>query len=202
MQDLLRILLQKNAPLILASASPRRQALLADAQIYVDEILPSDINETPLKSETPDTYAKRMANTKAQIIALQRPKGFVLGADTVVACGRHILPKAETTEELRSCLKLLSGRQHRVYTGLALAQPNGKMITRLSLSKVAFRRLSASDIDALARHGDGIGKAGGYAIQGQAGLYIRKISGSYSNIVGLDLHQLAGLLLAVGFCYG
>ncbi|CAI8397967.1 MAG: Maf-like protein YhdE [Rhodospirillaceae bacterium] len=97
---------------------------------------------------------------------------------------------------------MLSGRQHRVYTGLALAMPNGTITTRLSLSKVAFRRLSASDIDALAGHGDGIGKAGGYAIQGQAGLYIRKISGSYSNIVGLDLHQLAGLLLAAGFRYG
>ena len=192
----------KNAPLILASASPRRQALLANAQIDVDEILPADIDETPLKSEPPDLYAKRMANTKAQTIAHQRPSGFVLGADTVVACGRRILPKAETTEELRACLKLLSGRQHRVYTGLALAMPNGTITTRLSLSNVAFRRLSASDIDALAGHGDGIGKAGGYAIQGQAGLYIRKISGSYSNIVGLDLHQLAGLLLAAGFRYG
>ena len=192
----------KNAPLILASASPRRQALLADAQINVDEILPADIDETPLRLEPPDVYAKRMASSKAQIIANKWPSGFVLGADTVVACGRRILPKAKTTDELRACLKLLSGRQHRGYTGLALVLPNGATITRLSSSKVAFRRLSASDIDALARHGDGIGKAGGYAIQGQAGLYIRKISGSYSNIVGLDLHQIAGLLLAAGFKYG
>ena len=192
----------KNAPVILASASLRRQALLANAHIDVDEILPADIDETPLKSELPHLYAKRMASAKAQVIAQQRPSGFVLGADTVVACGRRILPKAETIEELRACLILLSGRQHRVYTGLALVLPNGATITRLSSSKVAFRRLSASDIDALARHGDGIGKAGGYAIQGQAGLYIRKISGSYSNIVGLDLHQIAGLLLAAGFKYG
>lgn len=192
----------KNAPLILASASPRRQALLVGVQIDVDEILPADIDETPLKSEAPDVYAKRMASSKAETIARKRPDGFVLGADTVVACGRRILPKAETAEELRACLKLLSGRQHRVYTALALAAPNGVTITRLSLSKVAFRRLSASDIDALVCQGDGIGKAGGYAIQGQAGLYIRKISGSYSNIVGLDLHQLAGLLLAAGFKYG
>ena len=114
----------KNAPFILASASPRRQALLASAQIDVDEILPADIDEMPLRSESPDLYAKRMANTKAQTIARRRPSGFVLGADTVVACGRRILPKAETTEELRACLKLLSGRQHRVYTCLLYTSPS------------------------------------------------------------------------------
>ena len=191
-----------NAPFILASASPRRCELLAQVGLMQDEILPADIDETPLKSESPDIYARRMAIAKAQKIAQQRPHGFVLGADTVVACGQRILPKAETVEELRACLTLLSGRQHRVYGGIALIAPNGKITSRLSLSKVAFRRLSHSDMDALIRQKDGIGKAGGYAIQGQAGLYIRKISGSYSNIVGLDVHQLGGVLLAGGFTYG
>ena len=191
-----------NASLILASASPRRCELLAQVGLVQNEILPADIDETPLKSERPDIYARRMAIAKAQKIAQQRPDGFILGADTVVACGQRILPKAETADELRACLTLLSGRQHRVYGGIALVAPNGEIASRLSLSKVAFRRLSHSDVDALIRQGDGIGKAGGYAIQGQAGLYIRKISGSYSNIVGLDLHQLGGLLLAAGFTYG
>lgn len=191
-----------NAPFILASASPRRCELLAQVSLVQSEILPADIDETPLKSESPDIYARRMAIAKAQKIAQQRPHGFVLGADTVVACGQRILPKAETVEELRACLTLLSGRQHRVYGGIALIAPNGKITSRLSLSKVAFRRLSHSDMDALIRQKDGIGKAGGYAIQGLAGLYIRKISGSYSNIVGLDVHQLGGVLLAAGFTYG
>ena len=191
-----------NHPFILASASPRRCELLAQIGLMQDEILPAYIDETPLKSEPPDFYARRMAIAKAKENAKQRPHGFILGADTVVACRQRILPKAETVEELRACLTLLSGRQHRVYGGIALIAPNGKITSRLSMSKVAFRRLSHSDIDALIRQGVGIGKAGGYAIQGKAGLYIRKISGSYSNIVGLDLHQLGGLLLAAGFTYG
>ena len=191
-----------NIPFILASASPRRRELLAQAHIRADDILPADIDETPLKNELPASYAVRMAYAKARLVADKRADGFVLGADTVVACGRRILPKAETKEELLSCLTLLSGRQHRVYGGIALIAPDGKVTSRLSQSKVAFRRLGARDIDALIENGDGLGKAGGYAIQGLAGLYIRQISGSYSNIVGLDLFQLASLLLAAGFSYG
>ena len=191
-----------NIPFILASASPRRRELLAQAHIRADDILPADIDETPLKNELPAVYATRMACAKARLVADKRADDFVLGADTVVACGRRILPKAETKEELLSCLTLLSGRQHRVYGGIALIAPDGKVTSRLSQSKVAFRRLGACDIDALIENGDGLGKAGGYAIQGLAGLYIRQITGSYSNIVGLDLFQLASLLLAAGFSYG
>ena len=190
-----------NIPFILASASPRRRELLAQAHILTDDILPADINETPLKNELPAIYAVRMASAKARLVADKRADGFVLGADTVIACGRRILPKAETKEELLSCLNLLSGRQHRVYGGIALITPDGKVTSRLSQSKVAFRRLGARDIDALIENGDGLGKAGGYAIQGQAEQFISMISGSYANIMGFDVHVISGMLGAIGFCH-
>lgn len=187
--------------LILASQSPRRKQLLADAGINVDQISAADIDETPEKTELPAPYALRMARQKAEVIAAHAPGQFVLAADTVVACGRRILPKAETFAQAAACLDILSGRSHRVYGGICLVLPDGQVRTTLSVSQVKFRLLSPTDKQAYLASEEWQGKAGGYAIQGLAGLYIRQISGSYSNIVGLDMHRVAGLLLAAGFLY-
>jgi len=187
--------------LILASQSPRRKQLLADAGIGVQQISAADIDETPERAELPAPYAERMARQKAAVIAAENPGQFVLAADTVVACGRRILPKAETAEQAAGCLDLLSGRGHRVYGGICLILPDGQLRNRLSISQVKFRLLDKADKRAYLASGEWQGKAGGYAIQGLAGLYIRKITGSYSNIVGLDMHIVAGLLLAAGFSY-
>ena len=187
--------------LILASQSPRRKQLLADAGVNIDLIAAADIDEAPDTDERPVPYALRMAQQKAAVIAAEHPGQFVLAADTVVACGRRILPKAETCEQAKACLDRLSGRSHRVYGGICLCLPDGEVRTRLSVSHVKFRLLDAADKRAYLASGEWQGKAGGYAIQGRAGLYIRQITGSYSNIVGLDMHKVAGLLLAAGFCY-
>lgn len=187
--------------LILASQSPRRQQLLCDAGIGLHQICAADIDETPEPAELPVPYALRMARQKAAVIAVEHPGKFVLAADTVVACGRRILPKAETSEQASNCLDLLSGRGHRVYGGICLYLPDGEVRTRLSVSHVKFRPLDRTDKQAYLASGEWRGKAGGYAIQGLAGLYIRKITGSYSNIVGLDMHVVAGLLMAAGFSY-
>ena len=187
--------------LILASQSPRRKQLLADAGIAVQQIIAADIDETPAQAELPVPYAFRMARQKAEVITAITTGQFVLAADTVVACGRRILPKAETAEQALACLDLLSGRAHRVYGGICLCLPNGDVRTRLSVSQVKFRVLDKTDKQAYLDSGEWQGKAGGYAIQGRAGLYIRQITGSYSNIVGLDMHQVAGLLMGAGFTY-
>lgn len=187
------------ARLILASASPRRVDLLAQIGLHPDQILPADIDETAKAGELPDVYAKRMAATKAAVIAEQKPGAFILAADTVVACGRRILPKAETEADARLCLERLAGRHHTVYGGICLTGPAGQSWLRLSVSKVRFRRLATDEISAYLAAGDWQGKAGGYAIQGYAAQFIQKIQGSYANIVGLDLYQVAGLLRAAGF---
>lgn len=191
----------QNSPLILASASPRRVQLLEAAGITPGLILPADIDETPARNERPEDYCLRMAREKAAAIATHHQDAFIVAADTVVACGRRILPKAESPAQAEDCLKLLSGRRHKVYGGICLTCPDGSVRIRRSLSRVIFRLLSTEDIKAYLDCGDWQGKAGGYAIQGQASLYIRQITGSYSNIVGLDMYQLAGLLLAAGFSY-
>ena len=188
-----------HTPFILASASPRRVELLAQIGISPTEIVPADIDETALPTETPAQYAERMAYEKAIKIAGNYSETRVLAADTVVAVGRRILPKAETEAEARACLKLLSGRQHRVFGGICLMNKDGRAYQRLSVSTVRFRRLAADELDAYIQFGDWQGKAGGYAIQGMAARYISTISGSYSNIVGLDLYQTAGMLRAVGY---
>jgi len=187
--------------LVLASQSPRRKQLLADAGIAVGLIAAADIDETPEAGELPVPYALRMAKQKAAVSSAGNPDKFVLAADTVVVCGRRILPKAETPEQAAACLKLLSGRSHRVYGGICLHLPGGEMRTRLSVSRVKFRLLDEADRAAYLASGEWQGKAGGYAIQGRAGLYIRQITGSYSDIVGLDMNLVAGLLLAAGFGY-
>ena len=186
-------------PLILASASPRRVALLAQLSITPDEIIPADIDETPHKGELPIPYAKRMAETKARHIATQHPGAFVIGGDTVVACGRRILPKAETEAEARACMSLLMGRSHRVIGGMALACPDGRLLVRHTLSHVQMRRLDKSEMESYIAQGDWQGKSGGYAIQGEAARFIKQIRGSYSQIMGLDLYLTAQLLRGAGY---
>jgi septum formation protein len=186
--------------LVLASGSPRRLDLLQQIGVTPDEVDPADIDEQPLATDTPRSLAGRLAEGKAAATASRHPDALVLGADTVVACGRRILPKAETVEQARDCLKLLSGRRHRVYTGLALAAVGGKIeASRVVMSAVTFKRLSGQEIDSYIATGDWQGKAGGYAIQGPAALFIRALSGSYSGVVGLPLFETGQLLKGAGY---
>ena len=185
--------------LVLASASPRRLDLLRQAGIEPDCVVPADIDETPLKAETPDKHALRVAIEKARAVAPAHPGAFVLAADTVVGCGRRILPKAEDEATARRCLELISGRRHRVLGGIALVAPDGRTATRLVESAVVFKRLSVAEIDAYLASGEWHGKAGGYAIQGRAAAYIRFLSGSYSNVVGLSLYDVHQMLTGFGW---
>lgn len=183
--------------LILASASPRRLALLAQIGLTPDEIIATDIDEAPLKAELPRLLAQRLARAKAQAAA--RPGAFILAADTVVAAGRRILPKAETEAQARACLALLSGRRHSVLTAIVLVAPDGRQAERLADSTVTFARLTPPQIEAYLASGEWHGKAGGYAIQGRAAAHIRFLSGSHSNVVGLPLFETAQLLRGLGF---
>jgi len=185
--------------LVLASASPRRLELLRQMHIVPDDVLPADIDETPLKSELPLAYARRIAAGKAAKIRDSVPDAVILSADTVVACGRRILPKAETEAEARACLALLSGRRHRVISAVSVIAPDGRAQTRPVTSIVKFKRLTAADIDAYIRSGEWQGKAGGYAIQGLAAAFIPFISGSYSAIVGLPLAETMAMLRSAGY---
>lgn len=178
--------------LVLASASPRRLALLEQIGVSPDEVVAADVDETPIQGETPRRAALRLARAKAGAVAL--PGARVLAADTVVAVGRRILPKAENEDEARTCLGLLSGRTHRVYTGVALKAPDGRVRSRVVETRVAFKRLTSSDIEDYIASGEWRGKAGGYAIQGKAGAYVIGIIGSYSSVVGLPLYETANLL--------
>jgi septum formation protein len=177
--------------LILASASPRRLALLAQIGVTPDEVIAADIDETPLKDEIPRNLALRLARSKAEAV---KADGVILAADTVVAVGRRVLPKAETEPEARACLALLSGRTHRVYTGVAVKTPNGALRERLVETRVAFKVLSAAEIETYIASNEWHGKAGGYAAQGLAGRYITSIIGSYSSVIGLPLFETANLL--------
>lgn len=178
-------------PFILASASPRRLELLAQIGVVPHAVIPAELDESPFPHELPQQLAQRLAHAKAIAVAAKAPDAFILAADTVVACGRRILPKAETAAEVEACLKLLSGRRHRVYGGLCLIAPGGKARTKLVNSVVKFRRLTAAEQANYVAGGEGVGKAGGYAIQGCAAAFVSFISGSYSNIVGLDLYSVA-----------
>ncbi len=184
-------------PLVLASSSPRRLLLLAQLGIVPERVVSPDIDETPLREELPRPYAERMARAKAAAVAC--PGRFVLAGDTVVAAGRRILPKAETEQQARACLALLSGRRHRVLTGIALVTPEGRVLDRLSESIVTFNRLSQAEQDAYIATGEWQGKAGGYAINGMAASFIRFLSGSYSGVVGLPLFETAQLLRGCGW---
>ena len=183
--------------LILASASPRRLDLLRQVAIEPDQILSPDIDETPLADETPRLLALRLAAAKAAAAAGQ--DAFVLGADTVVALGRRVLPKAETQDEAEKCLRLLSGRAHRVLTAVAVLAPDGRKASRLSESRVQFKRLTDAEIAAYLAAGEWQGKAGGYAIQGRAGAFVTALSGSYSGVVGLPLYETACVLEGLGY---
>lgn len=180
--------------LILASASPRRLALLAQIGIEPDAVRPADLDEEPQKGELPRLHAIRLAEEKAKAVAALEPGAFILAADTVVACGRRILPKAMSEEDARYCLTLLSGRAHRVYTAVALIDPQGRLRQRLSETRVHFKRLSATELEAYVASGEWRGKAGGYAIQGHAGAFVRSLNGSYSGVVGLPLFEVKALL--------
>ena len=184
--------------LVLASASPRRVDLLRQVGIEPRQIDPADIDETPRPRELPRLYALRMAGAKLAAVASRHPGAIVLAADSVVACGRRILPKAEDEETARRCLDLLSGRRHRVLGGVAVAHPDGSVRTRLVETAVTFKRLSPDEIDAYVAGGEWHGKAGGYAIQGHAARFVRFLSGSYSNVVGLPLFETAAMLAAAG----
>lgn len=177
--------------LVLASASPRRLALLAQIGVTPDAVIAADVDETPRRRETPRALAVRLARAKAE--AVEAEDAAVLAADTVVAVGRRILPKAETEADARACLRLLSGRSHRVFTGVAL-RCGQRARTRLVETRVAFKALSAAEIDAYVQSGEWKGKAGGYAAQGLAGRFIVSIVGSYSSIVGLPLYETANLI--------
>jgi septum formation protein len=186
--------------LVLASASPRRLELLARIGVVPDAIVPAEIDEAPLKSELPIPYARRMAAAKAAAVAA--PGTLTLAADTVVAAGRRILPKAETEGEARAALALLSGRRHRVHSAVTLIDATGRARHRLSSSIVIFKRLSAEELDAYLASGEWRGKAGGYAIQGCAEALVRAVSGSYSGVVGLPLFETRALLRAAGYPLG
>lgn len=188
--------------LILASASPRRRDLLAQIGVIPDAIDPADIDETPAKGELPPAYARRMALEKGLAVAARHPQSLILSGDTVVACGRRILPKAEDEATARKCLELLSGRRHTVLSAAALISPDGKVWQKLSASIVIFKRMHDDEIAAYLATGDWHGKAGGYAIQGPAAGFIRQIQGSYSGIVGLPLYEVRTMLIAAGHPLG
>jgi septum formation protein len=185
--------------LVLASASPRRLELLAQIACPPDLVDPADLDETPLPRERPHDLALRLATAKARAIAARHPGAFVLGADTVVACGRRILPKPEDEAAARRCLGLLSGRRHRVHGAIALVTPAGKTATRHVESAVIFKRLAAQEIEDYLGSREWHGKAGGYAIQGLAARFVRYLGGSYSNVVGLPLYETAQLLAGHGW---
>src|SRR6185312_11198544 len=184
-------------PLVLASASPRRLDLLRQIGLEPAAVDPPGADETPLRAELPRAYALRMARAKLEAVAARHPDALVLAADSVVAAGRRILPKAETEMQVRECLGLLSGRRHRVLGGIAVAA-KGAVRVRLETA-VRFKRLGPREIDDYVRSGEWQGKAGGYAIQGRAAAFVAFLSGSYSNVVGLPLFETAALLNGAGF---
>ena len=186
-------------PLVLASASPRRLDLLARIGVVPDAVVPTDTDETPRKGETPRGLAERLAVAKAGAAAGAPPGALVLAADTVVGLGRRVLPKAGTENEARRCLEMLSGRRHQVATGVALRLPDGRLRRRLVLTVVAFQRLTPAQVEDYLAGGEWLGKAGGYAIQGRAECFVRFLSGSHSNVVGLPLFETAQLLRGAGW---
>jgi len=185
--------------LILASQSPRRLSLLAQIGITPDAVRPADINEDPIEGEVPRGHALRLAQEKAAKVAGDNPDKIILAADTVVGVGRRILPKAETQQEARYCLELMSGRGHRVFTGVAVIKADGDMISRVVETRLTMKRLSAVELQDYLKSGEWQGKAGGYGIQGRAEGFISKLIGSYSNVVGLPLFETRNLLQGAGY---
>ena len=197
--------MKERPKLVLASGSPRRLALLNQAGIEPDSLLPANVDEIPKKGELPRAYATRLARAKAEaaLVTVRREHNlngaFVIAADTVVAVGRRILPRAELLDEAAQCLRLLSGRSHRVYTGICMVTPKEAFRQRLVESRVRFKRLSKEDLEGYLASGEWRGKAGGYAVQGLAGAFVVKLVGSYSNVVGLPLYETVSLLGGEGY---
>jgi septum formation protein len=185
--------------LVLASASPRRLELLRQIGVEPDIVEPANIDETAHPGELPIAYARRVAAEKLAAVMARYPDDYVLAADTVVACGRRLLPKAEDPETARACLRLLSGRRHRVHGAVCLRSPKGRRSDRLVTTLVIFKRLSKQEIEAYIASEEWRGKAGGYAIQGRAAAFVPRINGSYANVVGLPLYETAALLHGLGF---
>lgn len=191
--------------LVLASASPRRLALLQQVGIEPDYLRPTDVDETPLTAELPRQLAQRLAKQKAEAALAWSKReadwtgSYILAADTVVAVGRRILPKAETRDDAEACLRLLSGRAHRVWTGIALVTPAGSIATRLIETRLRFKRLAHAELVAYLDSDEWRGKAGGYAIQGLAGSFVVKLQGSYPSVVGLPLNETVALLEGTGY---
>ena len=188
--------------LVLASASPRRLDLLARLGVVPDAIDPAELDETPRKAEEPLPHARRLAAEKAALVAARHPGMLVLAADTVVAVGRRILPKAEDIDTASRCLSLLSGRRHRVHSAITLIDREGRARHRDSTSLLAFKRLSRQELDAYLESGEWRGKAGGYAIQGFAESLVRSLAGSHSGVMGLPLFETRTLLIAAGLSLG
>jgi len=190
---------------VLASASPRRLQLLERVGLTPDLLNPSDIDELPHKRETPRALSIRLAKEKAQralempLVKELGPNAFVLAADTVVGLGRRILPKAETVDQARDCLSLLSGRSHWVYSSVCLIAPGKKLSSRCVETKLRFKRLSREDMDSYIASNEWRGKAGGYAIQGRAEAFVRLLSGSHSAVIGLPLYETVHLLEGAGY---
>jgi septum formation protein len=191
--------------LVLASGSPRRLALINQAGIEPEALRPADLDETPLRGELPRACANRLARAKADA-ALEMVRmddelkgSYILSADTVVAVGRRILPKAELLDQAAQCLRLLSGRNHRVHSAVCLVTPKESFRQRLVETRVRFKRLSDEDIEGYLASGEWRGKAGGYAAQGIAGSFIVKLVGSYTNVVGLPLYETTTLLAGEGY---
>ncbi|MGJ3231337.1 MAG: Maf family protein [Oceanicaulis sp.] len=187
------------APLVLASASPRRRDLLAQIGAPPDRIAPADIDETERPGETPRALALRLAQDK--LAAADHPGCFVLASDTVVGVGRRILPKTETREAAEACLRLMSGRNHRVHTGVAVRSPDGREASRVVVTRVAMKRLDDAEIRAYLDSGEWKGKAGGYGVQGRAGAYIENLIGSYTGVVGLPVYETRQLLVGLGYWF-
>ncbi len=185
--------------LVLASASPRRLALLRQVGIEPDAVAPAALDEAPRPRELPADYVRRVARDKATAVAPQHGDAFVLAADTVVALGRRILPKAEDEATARDCLRRLSGRRHRVLGAVVVVAPNGRRAERLVATTVTFTRLTAAEIAAYLASGEWRGKAGGYAIQGRAAAFVPRLNGSYPNVVGLPLAETLALLTGLGY---
>ena len=191
--------------LVLASGSPRRIELLQQAGIEPDRIFPADVDETPHRAEHPRSLAKRLSRAKADKAHAMLAKepgwegAYILAADTVVAVGRRILPKAEVVDEASNCLRLLSGRSHRVFSGVCMITPSGKVREKLVETRVRFKRLSREELESYLASGQWRGKAGGYAVQGLAGSFVVKLVGSYTNVVGLPLYETVNLLVGDGY---
>ena len=191
----------KSLPLVLASASPRRLDLLKQIRIVPDKVIPADIDETPLPGERPADLVARLSSAKAGDVSNGEPRCIILAADTVVACGQRVLGKPSDVSQARKFLTLLSGRRHQVWGGICVLNENGKFLTRAVSTTVQFKNLTNGEIDRYLAGGEWSGKAGAYAIQGEAGAFVKKINGSYPNVVGLPLYETKNLLMASGYLF-